>query len=237
MAASDTKAAWTAGCGVTVVAVTAAVISFEHVRTLALRAGERELTSWLLPVSIDGAIAAAVAVLLADSRAGRRSAALAWLLLAMGLASSLAANVASAHPSTTARAVAAWPPLALALGIEVLAGLVRRSGTQDAAAGAMERAGAASPATSVHRQLAAVSTASNPQTSTGSTVQATRRHAGRQNETRDAAAIELIRELDGASGDRKASRLAIQKALGCGGSRAARLAQLARAPERSRAQA
>src|SRR3954454_12144628 len=109
------------------VAVTAAVISFSHVRALALRAGESELTSWLLPVSIDGAVVAAVSVLLADSRAGRRPAPLTWLLLTLGLAASLAANVASAEPTPTARAVAAWPPVALALGIEVLAGLARRS--------------------------------------------------------------------------------------------------------------
>lgn len=114
------------------VAITAAVISFSHVRALALRAGETELTSWLLPISIDGAVVAAVSVLLADSRAGRRPAVLTWLLLTLGLAASLAANVASAEPTTTARAVAAWPPLALALGIEVLAGLARRSDREDA---------------------------------------------------------------------------------------------------------
>lgn len=122
----DRKAVWSAGVGVAVVALTAAVISFSHVRQLALEAGESQLASWLLPISIDGAIAAAVAVILADSRAGRRPAGLTWMLLALGLAGSLAANVASAEPTMVARAVAAWPPVALALGIEVLAGLARR---------------------------------------------------------------------------------------------------------------
>ena len=63
----DRKAAVTAGCGVTVVALTAALVSFSHIRHLAVEAGETELASWLLPVSVDGAIVAAVAVILADS--------------------------------------------------------------------------------------------------------------------------------------------------------------------------
>jgi len=121
----DLTAVVTAACGVSVVALTAAVISFSHMRQLAIEAGESELASWLLPVSIDGAIVAAVSVILADSRAGRRPAGLTWLLLALGLAGSLAANIASAESTVTARAVAAWPPVALALGIEVLAGLAR----------------------------------------------------------------------------------------------------------------
>ena len=118
----------TAILGVATVAATAAVISFSHVQALARTAGEPELTAWLLPLSIDGAIAAAAAVVLADSKAGRRTTFLTWLMLALGLAASLAANIASAQPTWTARAVAAWPPIALALGIEVLASMSRRSG-------------------------------------------------------------------------------------------------------------
>ena len=118
----------TAILGVATVAAAAAVISFSHVQALARTAGEPELTAWLLPLSIDGAIAAAAAVVLADSKAGRRTTLLTWLMLALGLAASLAANIASAQPTWTARAVAAWPPIALALGIEVLASMSRRSG-------------------------------------------------------------------------------------------------------------
>jgi hypothetical protein len=228
MVAPDTKAARIAGSGVTVVALTAAVISFEHVRTLALRAGERELTSWLLPISIDGAIAAAVAVLLADSRAGRRPAALTWLLLGLGLASSLAANVASAEPTATARAVAGWPPLALALGIEVLAGLFRRSGgTGQVPARDLDPSNNG-------RHMPAASPAVAGRIRDGSRVPEARsavRHAGRQKGAGDDSAIALIRQLDESSERRQVSRLEIQKALGCGGSRAARLARLARQPE------
>ena len=125
--AGNGAAAFTAAGGVGIVAATAATVSFEHVRDVARAAGETELAAWLLPISVDGSIAAAVAVILADSRAGRRPAVLTWLMLGLGLLASLAANVASAEPTITARLVAAWPPVALALGIEVLAGLVRSS--------------------------------------------------------------------------------------------------------------
>ena len=126
---ADRSVRGTAVCGVAMVAISAAVISYSHVMELARRSGETEIATWLLPLSIDGAIAAAVAVILADSRAGCRPRGLTWLLLGLGLAASLAANVASAHPTVTARAVAAWPPLALAVGVEVLAGLARRTST------------------------------------------------------------------------------------------------------------
>lgn len=233
----DRKAAVTAGCGVTVVALTAALVSFSHIRHLAVEAGETELASWLLPVSVDGAIVAAVAVILADSRAGRRSAGLTWLLLALGLVGSLAANIASAEPTMTARAVAAWPPVALALGIEVLAGLARR------AEGSWPRAGhlpevpnrpaaerkpararngvpAAAPAASGSngsRRPAAAASGSN----------GTLRPAGRRQLT-DVEAVSVIRQLDAAAPGGRVSRLQIQQRLECGGSKAARLADLAR---------
>lgn len=123
---ADRITLWTAVGGVGLVVVTAAVVSFSHVRALALEAGESDLAAWLIPISIDGAIAAAAAVILADSRAARRSTFLTWLLLGLGLAASLAANIASAEPTPVGWAVAGWPPIALALGIEVLATLARR---------------------------------------------------------------------------------------------------------------
>jgi hypothetical protein len=119
----------TATSGVAAVAATSAVISYNHVRHLALRAGETELAALLLPLALDGAIVAAVAVIVADSRTGRRPAALTWLLLALGIIGSLSANIASAAPTLTARAVAAWPPMLLAVGVEVLADLSRGSGS------------------------------------------------------------------------------------------------------------
>lgn len=231
---ADRKAVWTAGVGVAVVALTAAVISFSHVRQLALAAGESRLASWLLPISIDGAIAAAVAVILADSRAGRRPAALTWMLLALGLASSLAANIASAEPTMVARAVAAWPPVALALGIEVLAGLARRRDRVPERPAAADRQldvpAGREPGNGVNGGRAPGSPGP------GSTANGSpgRVPPGRQPAPEqpprldDAEAVAVIRQLDAGVPGGRASRLEIQKRLGCGGSRAARLADLAR---------
>jgi outer membrane biosynthesis protein TonB len=111
--------------GVGLVAACAAVISYRHVQHLARQAGETPAAALLLPLALDGAIAAAVAVILADSRRGHRTRPLTWLLLTLGLSGSLAANIASAQPEATARVIAAWPPLLLAVGVEALAGLTR----------------------------------------------------------------------------------------------------------------
>jgi hypothetical protein len=233
----DRKATWTATTGVAVVAFTAAVISFSHVRQLATEAGETALASWLLPISIDGAIMAAVAVILADSRAGRRPAGLTWLLLALGLSGSLAANIASAEPTVVARAVAAWPPVGLALGIEVLASLARRrdQAAEPMTAGSVRRCtpavrqGRASDLRSAPAAAGSVNgshAAGSPAGGKAGTGRSDRRPRGD-----DAAAVAVIRQLDAASPDGRASRMVIQKRLGCGGSKAARLANLARGSE------
>lgn len=43
-----------------------------------------------------------------------------WTAFALGVSASVAANIAHAEPSTTGRLVAAWPPLALLLTVEML---------------------------------------------------------------------------------------------------------------------
>jgi len=229
----DRRAALTASLGVGAVALTAAVISFSHVQSLALRAGESQLASWLLPISIDGAIAAAAAVLLADSRAGRRPAALTWLLFGLGLAASLTANIASADHSATARAVAAWPPIALAIGIEVLAGLGRHGGTGIASQPATWMGDQAGMPAHVRTGMSAnggrpALAASRPVSPATGRIDAL---GNRRPRLSDLEAVEIIRELDAEAAGGCASRIQIQDRLGCGGSRAARLAQLARSAE------
>ena len=230
MRQQERTAAITAASGVSVVALTAALVSFSHMRRLALEAGESQLAAWLLPVSIDGAIAAAVAVILADSRAGRRPAGLTWLLLALGLGCSLAGNIASAEPTMTARAVAAWPPVALALGIEVLAGLARHPDAAQSAPPAVpaDRVGGGSggangrPAATAGKRSTAVADFSNGSRTTP---------AQWPRQMADSKSVALIRQLDAAAPGGRASRLQIQQRLGCGGSKAARLAALARRAE------
>ena len=70
-------------------------------------------------------IVAASATLLAESRAGRRSGALPWVLMVAGSVASLAANVAVVEPTLTGRVIAAWPSFALTASWELLIRQVR----------------------------------------------------------------------------------------------------------------
>jgi Protein of unknown function (DUF2637) len=80
----------------------------------------------LTPLSVDGMIVAASTTLLADSRGGRGGI-LPWVLLAVGSAASLAANVAVAEPTMTGRVIAAWPSFSLIVAYELLMRQVRRA--------------------------------------------------------------------------------------------------------------
>jgi hypothetical protein len=109
---------------VAAVAAVAATVSFEHQRTLAAFAGEG-WRAWLLPIAVDGLVLAASMTMLVHRRAGQPAGPLAWLALALGLGTSLAANVVAADPTIVdpaaiRRIVAAYPPLALALAWELL---------------------------------------------------------------------------------------------------------------------
>lgn len=104
--------------GVVVVAMVAAVISYTHMRHLALDAGE----GWradILPLSVDGMMVVASMNALERRRAGQK-AWLAWAGLMLGLGASFAANVAAAQPTLQGRLVAAWPPVALLVALELL---------------------------------------------------------------------------------------------------------------------
>jgi hypothetical protein len=104
---------------VLLVATVAAVVSYEHMREVAERAGEG-WRAWLLPLSVDGLVIASSMSLLTRRRAGRPGGRLAWCALLGGVGASLAANVAAAEPTATARVVAAWPALAFAVAFELL---------------------------------------------------------------------------------------------------------------------
>lgn len=114
---------------VIVVALVAAAVSYEHMRALALEAGEG-WRAWLLPLSVDGMMVAASMAMLSRRRAGQPAGALAWIALLAGAATSVAANVAAAEPTLTGRAVAAWPPIALGLAYELLLQQIGRNDTE-----------------------------------------------------------------------------------------------------------
>lgn len=122
---------------VLLVAGIAAIVSYSHMQHVAERAGEG-WRSHLIPLSIDGLIVAASMVLVDRRRAGRPGGWLAWTALLGGVGASLAANVAAAEPTTTARLVAAWPAVAFAIGFELL--LQQRRATAESPGGTAEPA-------------------------------------------------------------------------------------------------
>lgn len=111
---------------VLLVALVAAVISYCHLRDLALEHGE----GWragLIPLSIDGMLVATTSAIVGQRRQGRPAGWVPWLGLILGIVASLLGNVAGAHSDLIARLIAAWPPLALALSIETLVIILRGS--------------------------------------------------------------------------------------------------------------
>ncbi|WP_051393653.1 DUF2637 domain-containing protein [Glycomyces arizonensis] len=109
------------------VAAVAAVISFIHIRELCLIAGQPEVVALIMPLSVDGLLLSASLSLITGT--GNRFTA--WLSFIVGVAASIAANVAVAEPNTVARLVSAWPALALLLTVEHL---IRRAPSESVTA-------------------------------------------------------------------------------------------------------
>jgi Protein of unknown function (DUF2637) len=105
---------------VVMVALVAAVASYQHQRTIAALAGEGWL-AWALPISVDGMMLATGRSILRRRRAGIRAPFLSWFGFTLGFVASVAANVAAAHPTPVGRLIAAWPPVALFIAYETLA--------------------------------------------------------------------------------------------------------------------
>jgi hypothetical protein len=116
----------TIGCAA-LLALIAGTVSYLHMHLLVALHGQPGWVAMLTPLSVDGMILAASTTLLADSRAGSRGGVLPWVLLVIGSAASLAANVAVAEPSMTGRVIAAWPSFALIGSYELLMRQVRRT--------------------------------------------------------------------------------------------------------------
>ncbi|WP_243727591.1 DUF2637 domain-containing protein [Actinocrispum wychmicini] len=101
----------------------AAYASYEHQREYALIGGSDPTSASLWPLSVDGLLLlATVGVLKAGQRTSRRGRVAVWLSFWLGIAMSLAANIAAA-PTLAWQPVlvAGWPPVALLLAVELLA--------------------------------------------------------------------------------------------------------------------
>ena len=133
----------TAGAVVGVAAV-AAVASYEHAYALVGAHGEVGWTGRLVPLTVDGLIYASSIVMLNSARRKTPVPALARWLLGLGVAATLAANVAHGlgHGPVGA-VVAAWPAVALVGSYELLMMVIR--GCQAAPQGASNSAGSPDP--------------------------------------------------------------------------------------------
>ena len=105
-----------------VVAGVAAYASYVHQREFALQGGADTVSASLWPLSVDGLLLLATVGLLKPSGDHTRRARVAvWSAFLLGIAVSLAANVAAA-PALEWKPVlvAGWPPVALLLSVELL---------------------------------------------------------------------------------------------------------------------
>ncbi len=97
------------GCAL-VVAGVAAYASYVHQRHFALQGGADAVSASLWPLSVDGLLLLATVGLLKPSgHGGRRAQYAVWLAFLLGIAVSLAANVAAALAWKPVL-VAGWPP-------------------------------------------------------------------------------------------------------------------------------
>src|SRR5690554_6452555 len=104
-----------------IVAAVAGIISYGHIRSVALAVGESHVAAALLPIGVDGLIITATLAMLEDARADRHPRMSARSALVTGVAFTIAGNIASAEPTWLARAVAAVPAVSFLLSVEVLA--------------------------------------------------------------------------------------------------------------------
>jgi hypothetical protein len=129
------------------VAAVAGFASYQHIYRVATRAGEHRSVSAVLPLAIDGLILVATLAMLDDKRNRRTPRLSARVALVFGILATLAANVASAQPTVTARMVAAVPAVSFLLAVEVLArtGRPARGVTPAAVVTSIEPAGDPKP--------------------------------------------------------------------------------------------
>jgi Protein of unknown function (DUF2637) len=126
--AADRVIRWTTAGAVVGVAAIAAVASYEHAYALVRAHGEAGWTGRLVPLTVDGLIYANSMVMLDSARRKVPVPRLARWLLGLGIAATLAANVAHGLGHGLAGAViAAWPAVALVGSYELLMVIIRSS--------------------------------------------------------------------------------------------------------------
>jgi hypothetical protein len=126
--ARQDRALWVQCACTALVALGAAYASYRHGREFALRFGADHTSAAIWPLIVDGLLTTATVELWKPVRGllvGGRWAA--WLAFVLGICLSLCANIAAAPElSVFAVAVAACPPLALLLAVELLNRALKR---------------------------------------------------------------------------------------------------------------
>lgn len=109
------------------VGVPAAVASYRHARDVIAAHGDPVMAPWL-PLSVDGMLVAALVVIWVRRHRGDPAGAFPWLAFSFGMVVTVLANLAAVvQPSPVAFAVALFPPLALAVTLELVALIAYRS--------------------------------------------------------------------------------------------------------------
>jgi hypothetical protein len=123
---ADRVIRWSTALAVLGDAAVAAVASYEHAYDLVRAHGESGWTARMVPLTVDGLIYASSMVMLDSARRKTPIPALARWLLGLGVAATLAANVAHGlgHGPSGA-VVAAWPAVALVGSYELLMVIIR----------------------------------------------------------------------------------------------------------------
>lgn len=120
------RALWVQCVCTALVALGAAYASYRHGREFAFRHGADEVTASIWPLIVDGLLTMSTIELwkTGDRSHGRWAA---WTAFIFGISLSLCANIGTApEPSVFAIAVAACPPLALLLAVELLNRALKR---------------------------------------------------------------------------------------------------------------
>jgi hypothetical protein len=120
---------WPGAVGVIVVAAVgspAAVASYRHARDVVQAVGDEVMAPWL-PLSVDGMLVAALVVIWVRRHRGEPAGRGPWAAFTFGMVVTVAANLAAVvTPSVKAYAVALFPPIALAVTLELVAILAAR---------------------------------------------------------------------------------------------------------------
>jgi hypothetical protein len=150
------RALWVQVVCTLLVALGAVYASYRHGREFALRFGADETTAAMRPLFVDGLWITATVELWKTGHGQRNGRWSAWLAFLVGVVLSLCANIATA-PELSVIAVAACPPLALLLAVELLNHALKRHRAETGTGNNTTETGETSDETAPQARLAMVS--------------------------------------------------------------------------------